>query len=295
LPERPSHFKIYSLITIMTALWSWNYIVAKYALREFPALLVSGIRMIIAGLIMIGVYRWHQLKGRIPQWTRRDIGILVFLGIMGVGLNQLFFVVGISKTTVSHAAIMIGLTPVTVLLLASAMGLEKLSILRLLGMFIALAGVAVLQWSTNKSDGASITGDALVYLASLTLAIFTVRGKQEASRYGGVLVNTFAYAGSGLVMLPIVFGYSRGFDFTVISWVGWVSLAYMAVFASVVCYLIYYYALSHVPASRVSAFSYLQPLLSTVMAISILDEQPTKSLLSGGALVLAGVFLAERG
>jgi drug/metabolite transporter (DMT)-like permease len=231
--------------------------------------------MIIAGLIMIGVYRWSQLRGKIPQWTRRDIGILVFLGIMGVGLNQLFFVLGISKTTVSHAAIMIGLTPVTVLLLASAMSLEKLSVPRLLGMFIALAGVAVLQWSSNTSDGASITGDALVYLASLTFAIFTVR--------------------SGLAMLPIVFSYSRGFDFTVVSWVGWVSLAYMAVFASVVCYLIYYYALSHVPASRVSAFSYLQPLLSTVMAISVLDEHPTKSLLSGGALVLAGVFLAERG
>jgi uncharacterized membrane protein len=158
LPERPSHFRIYSLITIMTALWSWNYIVAK------------------------------------------------------CGLKQLFFVLGISQTSVS----------------------------------------------STKSDGASIAGDALA-------------------------------------MLPVVVGYSRGFDFAVVSWVGWASLVYMAVFASVVCYLIYYYALSHVPASRVSAFSYLQPLISTVMAISILDEHRTRSLMSGRALVLTGIFLAERG
>jgi drug/metabolite transporter (DMT)-like permease len=295
LPERPSHFRIYTLITIMTTLWSLNYIVAKYALREFPALLASGIRMIIAGVIMIGVYRWHHVRGKIPQWTRADIGLLVFLGMMGVGLNQLFFVVGISKTTVSHAAIMIGLTPVTVLLLAWVMGLEKLSILRLFGMFVALAGVTFLQLSSNKSDGATIAGDAMVYMASLALAIFTVRGKQEASRFGGVLVNTFAYAGSALAMLPVVAGYSLDFNFSRVSWVGWASLAYMAVFASVVCYLIYYYALSHVPASRVAAFSYLQPLLGTLMAISLLGEHPTRSLLSGGALVLTGVFLAERG
>jgi drug/metabolite transporter (DMT)-like permease len=279
----------------MTTLWSLNYIIAKYALREFPAMLASGIRMLIAGTIMIGVYRWHHVRGRIPQWTRADIGLLIFLGMMGVGLNQLFFVLGISKTTVSHAAIMIGLTPVTVLLLASTMGLERLSILRLSGMLTALVGVAVLQFSSSKSDGATLAGDALVYMASLTLAVFTVRGKQEASRFGGVLVNTFAYAGSGIAMLPIVAGYSFAFDFGKVSWIGWASLVYMAVFASVVCYLIYYYALSHVPASRVSAFSYLQPLLGTLMAIPLLDEHPTRSLLSGGALVLAGVFLAERG
>jgi drug/metabolite transporter (DMT)-like permease len=295
LPERPSHFRLYSLITLMTMLWSLNYVVAKYALREFPALLASGVRMIIAGILMIGVYRWHSVRGKIPVWTRRDVGLLMFLGLFGVGLNQLFFVVGISRTTVSHAGIMIGLTPVTVLLIASAIGLEKLSILRLVGMFIAMAGVAVLQFSSAKSDGATIAGDALVYMASLALAIFTVRGKQEASRFGGVLVNTFAYVGSGLIMLPVVAGYSGDFDFNRVSWVAWASLVYMALFASVVCYLIYYYALSHVPASRVSAFSYLQPLLGTLMAIPLLGEHPTKSLLSGGALVLAGVFLAERG
>jgi drug/metabolite transporter (DMT)-like permease len=162
-------------------------------------------------------------------------------------------------------------------------------------MFTALAGVAVLQFSAAKSDGATLAGDVLVYMASLTLAVFTVRGKQEASRFGGVLVNTFAYAGSGIAMLPVVAGYSLAFDFGKVSWIGWASLVYMAVFASVVCYLIYYYALSHVPASRVSAFSYLQPLLGTLLAIPLLGEHPTRSLLSGGALVLTGVFLAERG
>jgi drug/metabolite transporter (DMT)-like permease len=69
----------------------------------------------------------------------------------------------------------------------------------------------------------------------------------------------------------------------------------MAVFPSVVCYSIYYYALTYVPASRVSAFSYLQPLLAILMAIPLLGEQPTRSLMAGGALVLTGVFLAERG
>jgi drug/metabolite transporter (DMT)-like permease len=272
-----------------------NYIVAKYALRELPALLASGIRMIIAGSIMAAVYRWNRTRGQIPPWNRRDVLLLAFLGMVGVGLNQFFFVLGISMTTVSHAAIVIGLTPVTVLMLASVMGMERLGVLRLAGMFIALAGVALLQVSSSESGGANWVGDAFVYLASFTFAIFTVRGKQETSRLGGVVVNTFAYVGSAIAMLPVTIGYAASFAFEKVTWVAWASVLYMAVFPSVICYSIYYYALTHVPASRVAAFSYLQPLLATVMAILLLGERPTTGLVSGGALVLLGVFLAEKG
>jgi drug/metabolite transporter (DMT)-like permease len=272
-----------------------NYVVAKYALRELPALLASGIRMVIAGAIMAGVYQWNRTRGNIPPWTGRNVLLLSFLGLVGVGLNQFFFVLGISMTTVSHAAIVIGLTPVTVLMLASVTGLERLGILRLAGMFTALAGVALLQMSSSEASGATWMGDIFIYLASFTFAIFTVRGKQETSRLGGVVVNTFAYVGSPVAMLPVIIGYASSFAFEKVTWVAWTSVVYMAVFPSVVCYSIYYYALTHIPASRVAAFSYLQPLLATVMAILLLGERPTTGLISGGALVLVGVFLAEKG
>jgi drug/metabolite transporter (DMT)-like permease len=251
--------------------------------------------MVIAGAIMAVVYQWNRTRGNIRPWNRRDVLLLAFLGMVGVGLNQFFFVLGISMTTVSHAAIVIGLTPVTVLMLASVTGLEKLGFLRMAGMFVALSGVVLLQVSSSESSGASWVGDILIYLASFTFALFTVRGKQETSRFGGVVVNTFAYVGSAVAMLPLTIGYAASFDFEKVTWVAWTSVLYMAVFPSVVCYSIYYYALTHVPASRVAAFSYLQPLLATVMAIVLLGERPSAGLLSGGALVLFGVFLAEKG
>ena len=68
----------------------------------------------------------------------------------------------------------------------------------------------------------------------------------------------------------------------------------MAVFAGVLAYLIYYYALQHIPASRVSAVSYLQPLGATVLAELLLGEIVTATLLIGGILVLTGVYVTER-
>jgi drug/metabolite transporter (DMT)-like permease len=79
-----------------------------------------------------------------------------------------------------------------------------------------------------------------------------------------------------------------------VSWTAWVSLAYMAFIPSVLCYLIYYYALARIPASKLAAFTYLQPLLAMLMAIPALGEHPTQALMAGAALVLTGVFVAER-
>jgi drug/metabolite transporter (DMT)-like permease len=69
----------------------------------------------------------------------------------------------------------------------------------------------------------------------------------------------------------------------------------MAIFPSVVSYLIFCYALTKMPASRVSAFSYLQPVLATILAVPMLGESVNGSLAGGGALVLIGVYVAERG
>ena len=69
----------------------------------------------------------------------------------------------------------------------------------------------------------------------------------------------------------------------------------MAAAASVLAYLIFYYALTKISASRVIAFSYLQPVIVTVLGVLLLGDRVTPHLLGGGALVLVGVALAERG
>lgn len=277
----------------MTVLWAANFIVAKYALRDFPPLLASGLRTIIAAIILLPIYIARAKRNK-PEWSRRLIWKLIILGLLGVGLNQVLFVFGMARTSVAHAALIIGLTPVTVFMLAAAAGQERLSPARLVGMFIALAGVAVLQLSGGPAGDATFLGDLIVFTGSSAFAAFTVVGKSEAKRVGGITVNTFAYVTSALALLPPTLWQSRTFDYAAVTVAGWVSLAYMAVVASVVCYMIYYWALAHMPASKLSAFSYLQPLLATLMAIPMLGEYPTKSLILGGALILGGVFVTER-
>lgn len=278
----------------MVLLWSANFAVGKYVLREIPPLLTVGLRTSIAAFAMLGVYTaWVRRNGRYT-WERRDVPLLMALGLTGVGLNQLFFVVGLSQTSVSHAAVIMGMTPLLVLIIATVSGIERMSIGRLAGMLIALCGVGILQTGSPQGRGYRWTGDLSIFLASLTFAIYTVRGKTEVGRLGGVTMNTFAYIVSALFLIPVTLYAASGFDFSAVSTSAWVCLLYMSLFPSVLCYLIFYYALAWIPASRVSALAYFQPLLAMLIAIPTVGEYPTASLFAGGAVVLTGVFMAER-
>ena len=291
----PSHWRLYSLIGLMTFLWALNFIVAKFAVRQIPPLMAAGLRTGLAGILILPIYFWERKTKGVAAWTKADVPMLMFLGMFGVALNQLFFVLGISRTSVAHAAIMIGITPILVLAIASAIGQESLSAGKLLGMAMALAGVVALQFSPSKGAVTTVAGDFFIFLASVTFALFTVMGKRVVENFSSITINTFAYVGGGAFLLPLTLWQSVGFPFRQLSWATWASVLYMAAFPSVLCYLIYYYALTYIPASRVSAFSYLQPLLATLLAIPLLGENPTTSLVAGGCLVLVGVFVAERG
>ncbi|HWQ56713.1 MAG TPA: DMT family transporter [Bryobacteraceae bacterium] len=293
---RRSHGLLYALIGLMVTFWAGNFIVGKLALREFPALLLVGLRATLAAVFILPVYLWEG-RTRPDRWTRADVPLLVTLGMLGVGLNQFFFLVGLSRTSAAHGAIIAGMGPLLVLLIARVAGLERLSGRRAAGMILALVGVAVLKAFEPKtgSQGPTWAGDFLIFLGSLAFALFTVFGKRVATQHSSVTLNTFAYAASAVALMPLTIWQARDFAFPAVSAGAWASLVYMALFPSVIAYLIFYHALSRIPASRVSAFSYVQPLLVTVMGVVVLGEHVTASLVLGGTVIFSGVWMTERG
>ncbi|MGH9658935.1 MAG: DMT family transporter [Bryobacteraceae bacterium] len=294
----PGAALLYSAIAIMVLLWSANFIIGKIALREFPPLLAGGLRVALAGLFMAPAYAWQKTRSSGEVWEKRDAPMLIFLGICGVALNQLFFLMGLGRTSVAHASFIIATMPIQVLLIAAARKQEKLTARKLAGMSVALGGVVLLNTlpsAARGGTGPTLLGDLFIFLAGLTFAIFTVVGKGVSGRHSGITVNTFGYVGGGVVLLPLTLWQARGFAFGDVTAAGWMSLVYMALFPSVICYGIFYWALKHTSASRIAAFSYLQPALATGMAAALLGERITAPVIAGGMVIFTGVYLAERG
>jgi drug/metabolite transporter (DMT)-like permease len=278
----------------MVILWSVNFVVSKIALREFPPLLAGALRFSIAGALILPAW-WFNHRGQpTARFTPRAFFRLLGLGVIGVGFNQLCFLMGMQRTSVGHASFVIALCPALVLLLASATGQEGITARKLAGIAVAVAGVAMLQANPSRSGGATLEGDLFIFLAGFTFAVFTVFGKTERARFDGLTMNMFAYAGSAVVLLPVTIWAAGNFAFGAVTWAGWASLIYMALFPSLLCYMIFFHALRYIPATRISITGYIQPLLATLLGVTLLGEPITGALMAGGALVLAGVFLTER-
>lgn len=293
---------LYTAIAAMMLLWSANFIIAKVALRDFPPLLLGALRIGLAGIFLAPVYWW---RGRAPAAGERvqagpGLWLLIFLAVCNVG-NQLLFLIGLRRTSVSHSALIIGIGPIFVLLIAGATGLERITWRKLVGMGIALAGVAVLaREAGSRGTGsvqteATLAGDAITAGACILFSMFAVYGKKATALYGSVAVNGFAYMCGAVLLAPVILWRSQDFAYRGVSLAAWSSLLYMAVFPSVVCYLIYYYALTRMPATRVAAFVYLEPVIATLLAVAFLGERVTAPLAASGTVILTGVYLTERG
>lgn len=287
---------LYVLIFLMVAFWSGNYIAGKIALRAFSPMLLAGLRISLAGVTMAPLYLWERRKTSRPLPAAQIVRLLL-LGLLGVTLNQVLFIVGLSRTSVAHAAILIGLTPIQVLIIAGLRGQERITARKAAGMAIALAGVAVLKSFEPASggDGANWLGDIVILMAGLCFALFTVFGKEVTEQYSTITMNTYAYVGGAIALLPLTLWEASRQPLAQASVGSWMAAVYMALFPSVIAYLIYYHALAHMTASRVSAFSYLQPVFASIMGVAILGESLGAPVIAGGVVILGGVYLAERG
>lgn len=282
----------------MVVIWSVNFILAKYALRELGPFRLASCRIVLAAVFMVIAYFLMAPEAGAPPakpLRPRDIAWFSMLGALGIAGNQMGFTIGLHYTTVGHGALIIATGPITILLLARLMKLELLTLSKIGGMLLCFTGVLFLAFEHGLSlHGGTLKGDLIMWAGSFAFCLYTVLGKRVAAHHDTRTVNLYCYLAGGAIALPMAVQQARGFDWGRVTWLGWTGLVYMAMFASVVGYLIFYWALRHLAPSRIAAMTYFQPILAPLLGILLLGESLTQNLVLGGVLILCGVFLAER-
>lgn len=293
---RPSRAQLYALLGAMLSFWSANFIFAKFALRELPSVLVVGLRTVLSGLFMWPVYLFAQdrMERGVKRWTWQDAPRLMTYGVLGVIGNQGLFMIGLSMTSVAHGSVIVAMGPMFILAGSSLAGHERLSTAKIAGMAVAAAGVVVMQFGRAVSGSPSLRGDVVMLVSVIIFAAYSVLGKKVAAEFGSITVNTFAFIGGALVLAPSTLWQAWHFGIDRVSGTAWMGVVYMALFPSIAGYLIYSYALRHLPASRVSSVTYLQPVVATTLAVVFLREIPAPTFAAGAGLVLTGVYISGR-
>lgn len=281
----------------MIFIWAFNYIFGKIALRYMDGLTLASFRLVLAGVLVLPIYfAASRITGARAHFPRRDWAALLGLAVFGVVINQGGFTMGLSLTSVGHASIIVGTVPVVVLLLAWFVGQERVNAARLAGIGISFIGILVLTSERGTHMGNQpLAGDLCTLVGVMGFAIYTVWGKKIAAQYDAIGMNTFNQCAAGVIMLPLAIRQATRLDWARVTWQGWFGVFYMAAMSSIAGYIIFYWALRHMPASRLAAFSYLQPVMAIALAALLVGERITPHVVAGGVLVLLGVYLTERG
>jgi drug/metabolite transporter (DMT)-like permease len=302
-PSGPGRGLIALAVIVVVLLWAFNFIAGKIALRTLPAEAVASFRVFLGALAMLPAYLIcsrmpafaDALQTRARGFHARDLWTFFYLGFFGVVINQMCFAIGLNHTSVSHGAVIVGMAPVYTLVLAVIFGLEKATLRKLTGIALSFAGIAVLAGEKGMTArSASLEGDAIMMAGAIGFAVYSVLGKRVADRYDALTMTAFNHFTGAVVVLPVVL-YQAHFllvddRWRRIPWQGWTSVLYMAVFSSAVAYVLYFWLLKYLHASQLAAFTYLLPVVATILGIVWLGERGTMMEIVGGVLALAGVY-----
>lgn len=282
----------YAAVTLQALISSLTYLVARQAMLDFDPLPLLALRFALAGSVF-AVMLWSGGRASIPPralWPR-----LVLMGFLVGPLNQGFFFKGLSLSTPAHAALLYALTPTFVYLLSLWRGRERLSTGAVAGLLAALLGVVVLLLGRGLAAAQGpLWGDLLILVAVVAWVVFTDQGKQLIPAHGATRMTAWSMVMGALWVLPLLPLTVRAEALAGAAPMTWACIGYLGIITSVISYLLWYFALSRLEASKVAVFSNLQPVFTAVAALVLLDEPIHWELVVGGALVLAGVRLTQR-
>ena len=203
-----------------------------------------------------------------------------------------FWHLAIVYTTVANATLLANFAPIFVTLGGWLVLGQRVTRLFLVALAISLGGAALLVGASFGAAGTRLAGDAFgavtaMFYGAYMLAIWRSRGTG-----GTAAVMALSSAVSALLLFPVALGWEG--DLLPQSPRGWLIVLALAVIPQVAGQSLIAYAMAHLPASLSSLSLLIQPVLAAVYAMAILGEGMGAMQVAGGAIVLAGIYLARR-
>jgi drug/metabolite transporter (DMT)-like permease len=284
----------YARLVAVPAIWGGTFVGGKYVVAVLSPLMGSFARYVIACVALLVAA--FALEGGLPKLTKQQWFGTFVLGLLGVFSYNLFFMGALERLPASRAALIIALNPVITISISALVLGERLSIVRWLGVAVALCGVwiVVSHGEIANLAGAGVGAGELFMLAAVTSwALYTVIGRQVLQGLSPLAATNYA-ALWGTAMLGAMaaphFGDVSAAQF---DWKLIVSLLYLGILGTAVAFVWYYTSIKRLGASVTAIFTNLVPVFGVAISVLVLGESLLVSMLIGGAVAIAGVMMVS--
>lgn len=277
----------YGAVVTAAAMWGVGGTVAKILFNTAvsPFLLVK-VRLTVAFLLLfIGL---AVVKRDCLYIARRDIGYFAILGVAGMAMVQFTYFFTISKTNVATAVFLQYLSPIFMALYAHYGEKMTLGWQRVAAVALAVLGGLFIMLSAGSSGSLAWPGLCSGLASALCMAFNTIYGRRGVRDYHPLTVVTYAF-GFGALFWWLI---GPDLEWDVVAAL-WPMFAYVAVFATVIPFLLYFLALRFITPTGVGITASLEPVIAALVAYGVLGEVMGAWQIVGSVFVVGAVVLLQ--
>jgi drug/metabolite transporter (DMT)-like permease len=289
----PSPLPVWLLPLLPPLFWAGNFVLARALHTEMPPVALSFWRWAFALALLLpfgGRALWQQRASWLPHWR-----LLTLLALLGVSTYNTLLYVGLRATTATNAVLLSSACPVFIVALSFLLLRERLRVAALFGLGVSLAGVALIVSAGEPARLGALalgTGDALVLLTALVWAMYSVLLRLRPAGLDPLGFLTLLVA-IGLIPLVPLYAWelSTGAGFSP-SMAKLAAIGYVALFPSVLAYVLWNRAIAELGANRTGQYIHLLPVFGTALGVLVLGERLAWFHAAGAGLIGIGIVAA---
>jgi drug/metabolite transporter (DMT)-like permease len=288
--------KTWAAIAVTLLLWASAFAGIKAGMRLTPAGApgpdgygpgeVALLRFGVASIVLAGYAAFTRM--RLP--AREDLARIAWAGFLGITVYHVALNFGEVRVSAGAASLLISAGPVFTAIMSAVFLRERLTWIGWGGILVAFAGVALI--SLGESGGFSFEpGALLVLLAAVSTAGYFIVSKRGLRTYSPLQWTAYTIWAGTIPML--VFAPALVEQIPTAAPSATLAIIYLGVFPAAIAYVLWSYALARMPASLLSTFLYLSPVLAMTIAWVWIAEVPQALTIIGGLVAIVGVIIVQ--
>ena len=268
---------------------SWAAPLIRFA-EPAPALAIAALRLVLAAPPMIVVALVRPDDG-LRRLSARDRWLLV-LSAVALAAHFAFWVVSVQRTSILASVVLVTMQPLFVAVGAALFLRERPTRDERIGIALGIAGAALLV-GAGAADAGTLTGNLYALIGGVMSSVYLVIGRGARRRLSTATYGAVVYSLTAVILLGLAVGTGTPLDGHPVSAYG--AIALLALVPQLIGHNAMNWALGSLSAAVVAVAILGEPVGSALIAAALLHEVPGPLELAGGAVVLAGVYVALRG